>query len=158
MANILTDDTSPAERLHTPIATRLRDWVEPLVLPKPNTTAKKNTYGSLEEFASTFPNLKDQYHYQTSPLRLLRYLVPVFGPGTVVTCAERLDPGEFHLRGSTVYVFNPFFYKAAWMCGEQVQEVSFLFASGARPRALPVCNCNSSLHVRFHAHVAELDT
>lgn len=40
--------------------------------------------------------------------------------GSLLTSEIVLEPLDFHLQGTTVYVFNPFFYKAAWACGDKI--------------------------------------
>ena len=123
MADAIEED-APGENVQTLASQKLLDWIKGKV--KPNIPVTRSTYSSLKTFKETFPNLLNQYQYDIGPAQLQECFSVVKQQSTFTSQVE-LEPLEFHLQSSTVYVFNPFFYKLAWKCGDAVGLVHLGF-------------------------------
>lgn len=117
-------DEEPTERVDasTQIAKRLTAFVKAqLKRAEGSSAAVRGTYDSADSFETAVPGAQTAHEYLSHPALLQRMCTPVMRSGSITSEAP-LDPLLWHLEGTKVYVFNPFFYKAAWACGDQVRE------------------------------------
>jgi hypothetical protein len=106
-------DDAPLETVDTAATELLLKWIRGKVEPK------KQPKGNLSAFIDTFEDINNQYVYDLTPAQVQGYFMPVL-KGSLLTTEPELGPINFHLQGTTVYVFSPFHYKAALACGDKV--------------------------------------
>ena len=125
-----------AEGVATSVAKRLHAWIKQRTAPTATEAtegqrsgAVRGSYDSPDAFAASHKDgIDNVYTYSHGPISLQRMCEPC-KDGNRITSKMALDPLQFHLHGTRVFVFNPFHYKNLW----QVKEVSGCVPDGWLP-------------------------
>ena len=110
MPAIDEDEDAPAEEFaNDNVSRHLHDWV----LSHPGLKGVRGSYDTNASFKNTHSFAQDFYVFHSDPVWLRRCCEPKMD-GTTITTVEELDPFRYHLHGTRVFVYNPWWYKPLW--------------------------------------------
>jgi hypothetical protein len=125
----------------------LRTWVLTLV-----PTAVKGDFDTEERFQSKYGEVVPYFVYSVPPAQLRLLVQCDWRSALVLVPKAELEPLQFHLANTKVFVFNPYWYKPLWKCEVGAMQ-HLLHACHARPcNRLTTCRLPAHTHTHTHTH------